>query len=260
VNRFEYRDKTALVTGASSGIGYAFALELAKRGCQLILVARSKEKLESLAEALREDYHTSVKIIVQDLSVEGAALTVFEQVQVGNDHVHLLINNAGFGTDGPFEKTSFEMQHAMTLLNVTALSDLTHLFLLPMLGRGSGGIINVASIISFAPFPYMSIYAATKAFVLSFTQGLWAENHKRGVRILALCPGNTATSFFSDMNVTEKEVAKMDKPEDVVRQALEALERNRSYVITNRGFKVMARLVRFVPREIWLRLMGRFNV
>ncbi|MGL4608937.1 MAG: SDR family NAD(P)-dependent oxidoreductase [Trueperaceae bacterium] len=256
---FEYANKTALITGASSGIGYAFALELAKRGCQLILVARSRDKLESLAEMLKQNHGANVQVIVQDLSVEGAAQVVFAQVQHANKHVHLLINNAGFGADGQFEKTSFETQHAMTLLNVTALSDLTHLFLPAMLGRGSGGIINVASIISFSPFPYMSIYAATKAFVLSFTQGLWVENRKRGVHILALCPGNTATGFFANMGVPEKEVGKMDSPEDVVKQALKALEKNRSYVITNVGFKIMARVVRFIPRELWLRLMGRLN-
>ncbi|MEM7734941.1 MAG: SDR family oxidoreductase [Deinococcota bacterium] len=254
-----YAGTTALVTGASSGIGYAFAVELAKRGCNLVLVARSQDKLESLAAHLRQTYSTDVLIVCQDLSLEDAATNVFTQTQQAGKHIHLLVNNAGFGDDKPFVDVAFEAQQAMINLNVQTVSNLTHLYLPEMLKQRAGGIINLASIISFTPFPYMTVYAATKAFVLNFSQGLWAECQQQGVHVLAMCPGNTATGFFTDMDIADDELSSMDTTHHVVNIALDALYKNQSYVITNWRFRLLLRLIRFVPREIMVRLLGRLN-
>lgn len=256
---FIYSDITALVTGASSGIGRAFAIELAKRGCNLVLVARSREKLESLANQLEQDHNIDVLVIIQDLSLENAAKNVFTQTQHAGKDIHLLINNAGFGDDKSFADVDFDTQQTMTRLNVTAVSDLAHLYLPKMLEQRRGGIINVASIVSFAPFPYMTVYAATKAFVLSFSQGLWAECRRQGVHVLALCPGDTATSFFADMDMSADELKGMDQPSDVAKMGLAALEQNRSYIITNKRASLLISLLKFLPRTWVLRLLGRIN-
>ena len=249
--------ETALITGASSGIGTAFAKELAARKTNLVLVARSEDKLQQLAKQLQEQFKIQVDVLVQDLTAPRATKSVFEAVSQKGLTVDLLINNAGFGDYGAFTDRKLHKQVEMIQLNITALVELTYLFLPVMQQRGSGGIINVSSIAAYQPLPYLSVYAATKAFVLSFSEALWAENKGTGVRILALCPGPTESKFF--------EVAEFPKSfadngsngctpaEDVVRDALKTLEKNQPTVVTGGlGNQVIVNLPRFLPRDILL--------
>ncbi len=245
---FGYEGKTALITGASSGIGEAFARLLAVRGMDVILVARSEEKLQKLASELSREHNVRAEVIAADLSREHAAQEVYESTQQLGLTVHLLVNNAGFGTYGYFESLSAEREHAEVMLNVTAVVDLTHAFLPAMVERREGGVINVASNAAFQPVPYMAVYGASKAFVLSFSEALWAEYRKRGVHILALCPGATATQFLQNVGTEEAAVGNEHTPEQVVAVGLRALERGRSYVIEGRNNYLLAQLSRFMPR------------
>ncbi|NER34233.1 MAG: SDR family oxidoreductase [Oscillatoria sp. SIO1A7] len=245
---------TALITGASGGIGAVFARELADRQMNLILVARSQAKLEELATQLRKEYKIRVEVLVKDLLEPGAATAVFEAVSQKGLTVDLLINNAGFGDYGTFAERPLPKLTDMMQLNIIALVELTRLFLPAMQQRRSGSIINVSSIAGFQPLPYMSVYAATKAFVLNFSEALWAENRPLGIRVQALCPGPTKTNFFqmaefpqSNRPGDEPDAA---SPEEVVRQSLKALENNESTVVTG-GLKnqVIVNLHRFFPRD-----------
>lgn len=248
--------KWTLVTGASSGIGEQFARQLAKQGSHLVLVARSTNKLESLAEELRKKYGIKAEVISMDLAKEGAPSELYRQCQLLNVDIELLINNAGFATHGLFEQVSGERQHEEVMLNVAAVVDMTHLFLPDMLRKNSGAVINVASTAGFQPLPYMAVYGATKAFVLSFTQALWWENRDRGIKFFALCPGSTDTSFFNVVGTEEASVGKKDTPERVVEVALRALKEGKIYVVPGVQNYIGAQLSRFITRRQGLRLVG----
>lgn len=252
---------TALITGASFGIGAAFAQALATRKNDLILVARSQDKLNQLAQELQQQHNIKVEVLVQDLIVPGAAKSVYEAVTQKEISVDLLINNAGFGTYGAFSDSSLPKQLEMIQLNILSLVDLTYQFLPQMQQRGSGAIINLGSIASYYPMPYMAVYAATKAFVLSFSEALQAENQARGVKVLAVCPGPTKTNFFDVAGFEEFASGSAgDKtsatPESVVKDALKALEGQASTVISG-GFpnQVLVNLPRFFPRETLVKLI-----
>ncbi|WP_152396614.1 SDR family NAD(P)-dependent oxidoreductase [Paenibacillus guangzhouensis] len=248
--------KWALITGASSGIGEQFARQLAKQGSHLVLVARSKGKLESLASELRKMYGIKAEVISMDLSKEGAPSELYQQCQLLKVDIELLVNNAGFATHGLFEQVSGERQHEEVMLNVAAVVDMTHLFLPGMLRKSSGAVINVASTAGFQPLPYMAVYGATKAFVLSFTQALWWENRDRGVQFFALCPGATDTSFFDVVGTEDASVGKKDTPERVVEIALRALEQGKLYVVPGMQNYMGAQLARFITRKQGLKLVG----
>lgn len=239
----KYAGKTALITGASSGIGQAFAHALAKRKMNLILVARSESKLQALASELRNQHGIKTDVITVDLSTEKAGLYVYEQTQKKHLDVNLLINNAGFSTNGNFEKISPLQDHQQAMLNVVSVVDLTHAFIPDMLAQGEGAIINVGSTTSFYPLAYQAVYAASKAFVLYFSEALWAEYQGKGIKVLALCPGATETEFFQTMGRDVK--LKKHTPQEVVRIGLSALDKNRHYVIP--GFKNNFES-RFLPR------------
>ncbi|GAB4286085.1 MAG: SDR family oxidoreductase [Oscillatoriaceae cyanobacterium] len=250
---------TALITGASSGIGEVFAQELAQRQYNLILVARSEAKLQELATKLQQAHGINAEIIVQDLSQPGGGTAVFEAVSQKGLTVDMLINNAGFGDYGAFSDRPLPKFMEMIQLNITTLVELTHLFLAPMRQRRQGSIINVASIAGFMPLPYMSVYAATKAFVLSFSEALWAENRTSGIRIQALCPGPTATQFFqaAEFPATMNESGvNMVTAAQVVQESLQGLETNKSNVVTG-GLKtqIIVNLQRFFPREVLVNLI-----
>ncbi|WP_208345859.1 SDR family NAD(P)-dependent oxidoreductase, partial [Aetokthonos hydrillicola] len=187
---------TALITGASGGIGQAFAEELAAQNINLVLVSRSEEKLNQLAQQLQAQYKIQVDAIVKDLTEPSATQVVYDTVQAKGLRIDLLINNAGFGDYGDFAERDGERQLKIIQLNIIALVDLTHKFLPEMRQRRSGGIINLSSLSGFQPIPYLSVYAASKAFILSFSQALWAENRDYGVRVLVVCPGPVDTNFF----------------------------------------------------------------
>ena len=247
--------QTALITGASSGIGAVFAHELAKQQTNLVLVARSEEKLNQLADRLRQEFQIKVDVLVADMTETGANRAIFEKVTQKGLTIDCLINNAGFGDYGTFSDRPLQKQLEMIQLNILALVELTHLFLPGMKQQGFGSIINVGSIAGFQPLPYMSVYAATKAFVLSFSEALWAENRQFGIRVQALCPGPTKTNF---PNVAEFPKAMMKSgfpqtlatPEEVVLQSLKALEKNDCTVVTGGlGNQLIVNIPRFMPRD-----------
>ncbi|BAZ31981.1 short-chain dehydrogenase/reductase SDR [Cylindrospermum sp. NIES-4074] len=244
---------TALITGASGGIGKAFAQELAARKTNLVLVARSSEKLHQLATQLQEQYKIQVEVIVKDLTEPKATDGVFDAIKAKGLTIDLLINNAGFGDYGDFAKGDGERQLKIIQLNILALVDLTHKFLPLMRQRRTGSIINLSSITGFQPMPYLSVYAASKAFVLSFSEALWAENRDYGVRVMVVCPGPTETSFFTEAKFPQTLAEKNNKlstPEEVVRDALQALEKGDSTVVSGGlGNKLIVNLHRFLPRE-----------
>lgn len=246
---FQYQGKTALITGASSGIGAAFARCLAQREMNVVLVARSEDKLYRFAEELTSKFKIRAEVIICDLSLENAVEQVQQATQSFGLTIDLLINNAGFATFGPFEEQVAAHQHQEVMLNVTTLVDLTHAFLPPMLAQGSGGIINLASTAAFQPLPYMAIYGATKAFVLSFSEALWGEYHNKGVRVLALCPGPTDTAFFDRANEGEA-AGKRATPEQVVEKALKALEKGKSYSIHGTDNYILVQSARLLPRHL----------
>ncbi|MGO0059789.1 SDR family NAD(P)-dependent oxidoreductase [Brevibacillus fluminis] len=248
--------KWALVTGASSGIGEQFARQLAKQGSNLVLVARSKSKLESLASELQKLYGIKAVVISMDLAKEGALSELYQQCQLLKVDIELLVNNAGFATHGLFEQVSGVRQHEEVMLNVTAVVDMTHLFLPDMLRKSSGAVINVASTAGFQPLPYMAVYGATKAFVLSFTQALWMENRNRGIKFFALCPGSTDTQFFNVVGTEAASVGKKDSPKRVVEVALRALKEGKLYVVPGVQNYFGAQLSRFMTRKQGLRLLG----
>jgi uncharacterized protein len=243
---------TALITGASSGIGAAFAEALAERGTNVILVARSEDRLQQLADTLKSQHGIRADVIVQDLIKPEAAAAVFEAVKVLGVEVDLLINNAGFGDYGAFGDRPLQKQRDMIQLNIGALVDLTHHFLPQMQQRKSGSILNIASIAGFQPMPYFSVYAATKAFVLSFSEALWAENQDQGVHVMAVCPGPTESRFFEAADLPKALASggqSLASAAVVVKQALEALERRQSNVVTGGiGNQLVVNASRFLPR------------
>ncbi len=245
---------TALVTGASSGIGESFARELASLNTDLILVARSQDKLEQLAQELSNKYQVKTKIIVKDLIELAAGQAIFDQVQALGLTVDLLINNAGFGDYGAFSDRPLSKQLTMIQLNITVLVELTGLFLPLMQQRGSGEIINISSIAGFQPLPYMSVYAATKAFVLNFSEALWAENKDTGVNILAVCPGSTESEFWQRADFPDNfpgtSSNSMTKSETVVKETLKAMKKKQSTIVTGGiSNQLLVNVPRFVPRD-----------
>jgi uncharacterized protein len=253
---------TALVTGASLGIGAAFATELAKKNYDLILVARSQDKLEQLAGELSSQYQVKTEVIVQDLTAISAGQMVFDAVQAKGMTVDLLINNAGFGDYGAFSDRPLVKQMEMVQLNIAAVVQLTGLFLPAMQQKKNGAIINVSSIAAFQPIPYMSVYAASKAFILSFSEALWAENKERGVNILVTCPGPTESEFYDRANFPDSAAVlssmNIASSAKVVQETLQALEKKHSTVVAG-GFtnQIIVNLPRLVPRDLLVNMVGK---
>ena len=249
--------KTTLITGASAGIGEAFARRLAARGDNLFLVARSEGKLRSLTDGLAREHKIDAQYMALDLTQSDAPQRLFEETARRGLEVELLINNAGFGSMWEFTDFGLERDMEMIDLNIKSLVALVHLYLRPMLVRRSGAIINVASTAAFQPVPYMATYAATKAFVLSFSEAIREENRGRGVRVLALCPGSTDTNFFDAAQGQKPPPSIMQSPEDVVDVALRALERDRGHVISGWANFLLAEAGRLAPRSLVARIAGR---
>lgn len=247
---------TALITGASMGIGEAFAKQLAAKGYDLILVARSTDKLDAIADKLTQQHGITAQVITVDLTEPAACQTVFEKVQAAGQDVELLVNNAGFGDYGEFGQTDHTKQTMMVQLNVQALMELTHLFLPGMQARKSGSIINVASIAAFQSMPYLSVYAATKAFVLSFSTALWAETKEQGITVQCLCPGPTESNFaaFSGLDAAlgnNPNAPKIATAESVVEESLQALAQRKAVVVTSSvNNRVIAGLGKMLPQEM----------
>jgi uncharacterized protein len=247
---------TALITGASGGIGEVFARKLAARGENVLLVARSGGRLAEICEELRAAHGVDAQFVAMDLTEDDAPASLFEETERRGLVVDTLVNNAGFGSVGEFALLDLGNELRMVDLNVRALVELTHRYLKGMRERRGGSIINVGSTTSFQPVPFMATYAATKAFVLSFSEALWEENRAWGVRVLALCPGSTDTNFFKVAGTETPPSNIVQTPEEVVETALRALARGRGHVISGWGNFLMAEAGRLAPRSVVTRVAG----
>jgi hypothetical protein len=255
---------TTLITGASSGIGAAFARKLARRGRNVLLVARSEETLIALCNELGRLSGARAQYVVMDLTEQDATARLLEETHKRELVIDMLINNAGFGSMGDFTRLELATELEMIDLNVKSLVDLTYKFLLPMRDRGQGTIINVASTAGFQAVPYMATYAATKAFVLSFSEALAEENRSHGIRVLALCPGVTDTNFFAASKIDRPPMRTIQTPEEVVDAALRGLKRGKATVISGWTNWVTVEAERFFPRSVVTKiaakaLRGRFE-
>jgi uncharacterized protein len=248
---------TTLITGASSGIGAAFARKLAARGRNVLLVARSEDKLIALCNELGRVSSVRAQYFTLDLLQPEAPAQLFEETQKRGLVIDMLVNNAGFGSMDEFVKLDLARELEMIDLNVKSLVELTHRFLQPMRERKQGTIINVASTAGFQPVPYMATYAATKAFVLSFSEALWEENREHGVHVMALCPGVTDTNFFSAARMNRPALRTIQTAEEVVDAALRGLAQRKPSVISGwfNWFQVEAE--RIVPRSVVVRIAGK---
>ncbi len=255
----QYADRWALITGASSGIGAEFARRLAALGMHLVLVARRVDRLNELANELYARHHTRCEIVVSDLSDPREPAAVTDHVAQRGITIELLINNAGFAVVAEVEKTDVDRVEQMLRLNVTTVTDLTYRYLPGMLARGHGGIINVSSVAGFQPVAYMAAYAASKAYILHFTEALWSEVHDRGVTLLALCPGTTRTELFEVAGVPGwLKKRRLHSPEKVVRGALRALEKDKQYYVPGWRNFLVTMLVRIGPRKTVVRESMRY--
>jgi short-subunit dehydrogenase len=248
---------TTLITGASSGIGEAFARKLAARGRNVLLVARSEDKLITLCNELGRSNSIRAQYVALDLSEPESPARLFEETEKRGLFVDMLINNAGFGSMSEFSKLDLARELNMIDLNIKSLVALTHLFLQPMLKRKQGTIINVASTGSFQPVPLMATYAATKAFVLTFSEALWDENRPHGIHVMALCPGVTDTNFFEASRGFKPPARTSQTPEEVVDTALRGLARGKSHIVSGWSNFLMIETERLLPRALIARLAGR---
>ena len=253
---FEYSGATALITGASKGLGAAFAEALAQRGMNLVLVARSTGELNALSTRLYAKYKVHRTVLSIDLADPNSSQTIAEELERRGIEVDLLVNNAGFGLSGAFLSHDPRQKQAEIEVNVQALVALTHRFGRAMASRGKGGIINVASNASFQPVPYMATYAATKAFVLHFTEAIRHELAESGVQVMATCPGPTATSFFEGTS-TQMSPKDMDDAESVVRKTLEAFDEKQGVAYPGRmSVRLATWLPRLLPRALVAHIAG----
>jgi uncharacterized protein len=244
--------QTALITGASGGIGYELAKLFARDHYSLVLVARSSDKLNQAAVDLRREFGVSVKTIALDLAAASAPKFLFDQLQHEDIAVDVLVNNAGFGVFGDFVSSPEEEILGQIHLNITALTHLARLFLPAMLARRSGKIMNVASTAAFQPGPLMAVYFATKAYVLSFSEALANEVAGSGVVVSCFCPGATDTNFQKRANMENsrlfKKIGPMN-PERVARDGYRGLMAGRTVVISGAQNWLVAESVRFAPRK-----------
>ncbi len=241
-----------LITGASAGIGVEFARLCAARGEEVALVARRRDRLDALAAELGGKAH----VFATDLAAPDAAGSLIATIEAEGLTIDTLINNAGFGAGGRFHEVAFERQHEMVVLNVAALTDLTHLVLPGMIERGRGAILNVASTAAFQPGPGGAVYFATKAYVLSFSEALHQECKGTPIKVSCLCPGPTATEFFQAAGYAKPERKGKADARSVAVAGLAGLDANRAVVVPGLGNKATAQLNRFLPRAAMRRIVA----
>lgn len=249
--------KTALITGASSGIGLELAKIHASKGDNLILVARSGDKLRTIAEDLKSKHKISVELIISDLSKDGSAKEVYDSIQQKNIQIDYLVNNAGFGDFAFFHESNWEKQAMMMDLNIKSLVHLTHLFLPEFVKRKSGKILNVASTAAFLPCPMMAVYAATKHFVLAFSEALANELADKGITVTALCPGATTSGFQDAAEMLDSGFmtnVKFASSESVAQYGHKSMMRGKRVAIPGFINKFSAGIIRFTPRKLVTRI------
>ena len=249
---------TTLVTGASSGLGARFALACAAEGQDVVLVARRADRLAQLARTIEERHRVAAHVVTTDLATAGAPNKLMAELGRRGIAVDTLVNNAGFGARGAFSEIDRALQARMIDLNCRALMELCHAVLPAMVARGSGGILNVASTAAFQPGPWMTVYYATKAFVLSFSEGLHEEVKTQGVRVSALCPGPTRTEFAEVADMADSTLFKRfaSDPDAVVKDGLRALKANKAVEVSGAMNSLMAGSIRFTPRGLARSLAG----
>jgi hypothetical protein len=253
---------TALITGASAGIGAVFAEKLAAQQQDLVLVARSEDKLQAIAADLSQKYGVGTTVMAQDLTAPGATDALFTKLDQQGIAVDVLVNNAGFGLYGEVAAGDRDAQLNMIQLNVAVVVDLAYRCLQGMKARRSGSIVNLSSTAAFQPIPNFAVYAASKAFVLSFSEALWYECKSYGVKVLGVCPGPTETEFFKVADfpdtMSESVAQSYTSPEAVVDEALRALAHGHSHVVTGGlNNQILVNVGRFLPREALTNLVGR---
>ena len=253
----QYASTTALVTGASSGLGEEFARRFAARGADLVLVARRQDALERLATDIRHSSGRQVHVVAADLSAPGAGDALVATLAERGLPVHTLVNNAGLGKTAPFAESSADDVHDQIGLNIGAVVDLTHGLLPQLLASGRGALLNVASLTAYSPTPNMAVYAASKAFVLRFTEALAYELRDTGLKVLALAPGPTRTGFYAASGTAENGV-RFQQPSQVVTTAFKALDRARTpvSVVSGSQNQLSSRVLGLLPRRTVLRLMA----
>ncbi len=252
--------KTALITGASSGIGLETARQLAGEGVSLVLVARRKERLEALAGELKESYGTDARVIPLDLSRAGAGKELFETTEKESIEIDYLVNNAGFGGYGAFREREWINDRDMIQVNITALTEITRHYLPGMMARKRGAILNVASTAGLIPGPYQSVYYATKSYVISFSQAISHELKGTGVTVTALLPSATATEFAATGNLEKTRLfsGKVDSAAKVAAEGIRAMKKGKLIKVNKAGEGFALRyLVPFVPRTMALNVSAK---
>lgn len=253
---------TALITGASNGIGLELAKIHAAKGDQLVLVARNKSKLDELKIELEKTYKISIYTIGKDLSAMNAGQEIFDETSKQQIHIDYLINNAGFGDFGMFVETDWNKEAQMIQLNITALTQLTKLYLKEMVKRGSGKIMNVASTAAFQSGPTMAVYYATKAYVLSFSEAIDNEVRDKGVTVTALCPGATESGFQAAAAMEESNLVKGRKlptSKEVAEYGYESMMKGRTVAIHGFMNYLLANSVRFIPRAMVVKVTRKLQ-
>lgn len=251
--------RVTLITGASGGIGEALARRLAAGQHNLVLVARSEAKLHALSTELAQQHGISAQYVALDLTAPGADAQLFAETERRRLEVDWLINNAGIGSIGDFAALDLGSELAMLRLNIDALVALTHRYLRPMRARRRGTIVEVASMAAFMPVPFMAAYAASKAFVRSFTEALAAENEPFGIRVMLLCPGATETGFFDAAKVGADNMGlfgDLQTPAQVADAALNGLRTGKRVTVSGAKNALLARLGNFIPNSLVLRSLA----
>jgi short-subunit dehydrogenase len=253
----DYKDRYALITGASSGIGYELAKLFAKDGKNLIIVSRNRDKLDQVKIEIENKYRIRVKILPKDLSDPKASVEIFSELEKEDIDVDILVNNAGFGVYGLFSETDFQEELEMIQLHISSLTHLTKLFLKKMLENKSGRILNVASLIGFLPVPLFSVYAASKAYVLHFSEALANELQGTGVSVTCLCPSPTDTLFNKRGNVENSKSAKgmMIDAATAAEAGYKALKRGKAITVPGIKGKPLVILTRIAPRNLLMKVM-----
>jgi short-subunit dehydrogenase len=255
----DFTDTTALITGASSGLGTAFAIEFARRGADVVLVARREERLRELAERIERDHGVRATPIALDLARPDAHTTLRAALDERGIRIDTLVNNAGFGVKGAFANADPARIAEMVQLNVASLVAITREFLPDLLREGRGALVNIASTGAYQPCPDMAVYGASKSFVLNFTEALAYETRASSLRVLALSPGATRTEFFDVVGSGDAAVGSFQTPEQVVALAFRRLDRRRrsASVVSGRFNALTSTLVRLMPRRLALAASGR---
>ncbi|HNW90644.1 MAG TPA: SDR family oxidoreductase [Bacteroidales bacterium] len=244
--------RTALITGASGGIGLELARIHASKGGNLILVARTKTKLDEIKSELESKNQVKVYTIGKDLSAADSAIEVYNEIKEQNITVDYLINNAGYGDYGLFEETNWEKEALMIQLNIVTLTQLTKLFLPGMISRGGGKIMNLGSTASFQPVALMTVYAATKAYVLSFSQAIHSELSGKGITVTALCPGLTESGFVdaAAMGDSKMTTRKLPTAREVAEYGYKAMIKGKAIAVHGYKNRLLIFMQRFVPRSL----------